>query len=372
MLAGLVPRLMAAEPAADGEKALPPQYEFEKVAVAAARADEPIREALSVRHASDYLEQGALAWSKGRKCVTCHTNGSYMAIRPALSAKLGKPSGEIREFLIEQLRTLGKLEREQQQAGVRPAQVVYIAAGLAEWDAHVARSLSAETDEALRLMFDLQQPSGTWGSADCWPPFESSAYQEATVAAMAAATAPGWLANLNDAALKDAVERLKTYLRDTPPPQDYDRTLLLWASTRLPGLIDDAKRSELIELVWKHQREDGGWSIRTFATPEQWGRGNRAEKLRGEPEFGNPPSDGHQTGLAVIVLRDAGVPADDARLVRAVEWLRKNQRASGRWWTRSLNTDKAHYITYSGTAYALLALDKCGALPELDEVAASP
>ena len=57
------------------------------------------------------------------------------------------------------------------------------------------------------------------------------------------------------------------------------------------------------------------------------------------------------------------MPAKDARLQKAVQWLLTNQRASGRWWTRSLNTDKFHYITYSGTAYPLLALVKCGSLP---------
>ena len=69
------------------------------------------------------------------------------------------------------------------------------------------------------------------------------------------------------------------------------------------------------------------------------------------------------TGLAVLVLREAGVPANDPRLQKGIQWLLANQRESGRWWTRSLNTDKAHYITYSGTAYPLLALMKCGVLP---------
>lgn len=119
-------------------------------------------------------------------------------------------------------------------------------------------------------------------------------------------------------------------------------------------------------MVRKHQREDGGWSIRTFAAPEARGNGNRAENLRSEAEFGNPASDGHQTGLAVLVLRDAGVPADEPRIKKAVEWLLTSQRASGRWWTRSLNRDRQHYITFSGTAYALLALAKCDALPALE------
>jgi squalene-hopene/tetraprenyl-beta-curcumene cyclase len=124
-------------------------------------------------------------------------------------------------------------------------------------------------------------------------------------------------------------------------------------------------------MVWHNQREDGGWSIRSFGKPEEWGSGNRAEKLKAEMEFMNPPSDGHQTGLAVIVLRDAGVPAEDARIQKAVKWLLTHQRQSGRWWTRSLNTDGPHFITYSGTAYPLLALAKCNALPKLEQKTAA-
>ena len=63
------------------------------------------------------------------------------------------------------------------------------------------------------------------------------------------------------------------------------------------------------------------------------------------------------------MLREAGIPADDPRVQKGVAWLLANQRASGRWWTRSLNTDTYHFITYSGTAYPLLALDLCDALP---------
>jgi hypothetical protein len=42
---------------------------------------------------------------------------------------------------------------------------------------------------------------------------------------------------------------------------------------------------------------------------------------------------------------------------------RRTWTPTGRWWTRSLNTDTHHYITYSGTAYPLLALALCHALP---------
>ena len=177
--------------------------------------------------------------------------------------------------------------------------------------------------------------------------------------------APGWLDNLQDKTLLAAVEKMKAYLKEIRPPHDYARLLLLWTATRMPGLVDEKRKQELIETIWKHQRPDGGWSMRTFATPEAWGDGSRAKKLRDESEFQNPASDGHQTGLAVIVLRNAGVPARDPRIQRAVQWLLTHQRQSGRWWTRSLNTDKWHFITYSGTCYPVLALARCGALPPL-------
>ncbi len=340
-----------------------PQYEFEAVKVPAARADEPVRETFSLKLAAEHLEQGNLAWSNSRKCVSCHTNGTYMSIRPALTPVLGPPPAAAREFFVSTLKTLKGTPVETLRTSTRPAQVIYVAAGLAEWDAHVTKQLSPETEEALALMFDIQLESGTWGSLDCWPPFESDAYHEATVAAMAIGTAPGWLAKATDGKLKTGVARLKSYLATQTPLHDYSRVLLLWASTRLPDLLTDVQKQELVTLIFQHQREDGGWSVRTFAAPESWGGGNRAKKLREEPDFATPASDGHQTGLSLIVLRSAGVDAKDPRMQKGVQWLLTHQRESGRWWTRSLNTDSWHFITYSGTSYPLLALSLCDALP---------
>lgn len=343
----------------------PHQYEFGEIRIPRATADEPLRAALSVEHAVKYLEQGALAWNGARKCVSCHTNGMYLTMMPSLTPALGKPNESVRDFAVSTLKQLSALDRAELKKSTRPAQVIYTAAGLAEWDAHVTKSLSEETKQALALMFEIQLDTGTWGTLDCWPPYESDAFHEATVAAMAAAAAPGWLDSLTDDSLKAGVAKLKKYLQTETPPQDYGRLLLLWTSTRMPDLITAEKKQELMDLVWKNQQADGGWSIRTFGQPEQWGKGNRAAKLREEPEFASPPSDGHQTGLAIIVLREAGVPANDPRIQKGVTWLLKNQRESGRWWTRSLNTDSWHFITYSGTMFPIRALSLCHALPSV-------
>jgi squalene-hopene/tetraprenyl-beta-curcumene cyclase len=343
------------------------QYRFEQITIPKATGDEATRPDVSLALASEYLEQGAVAWSGEKKCVSCHTNGTYMVTRPALSLSLGPPPETIRLFFLSSLNQLQEEKRDRLKQSTRPAQVIYVAAGLAEWDAHVSHALSAKTERALELMFEIQSENGTWGSLDCWPPFESDAYHEATVAAMAAATAPGWLQKVaasENVALKTALDRLKMYLRTENPPHDYSRTLLLWANSRMPELLTSERKQELIDGLLKHQRADGGWSIRTFAAPEAWGGGNRAEKLKSEPEFAAPDSDGHMTGLAIIVLRESGIAADDARIQKGIEWLKANQRESGRWWTRSLNTDSWHFITYSGTAYPLLALQICDAIPQ--------
>jgi squalene-hopene/tetraprenyl-beta-curcumene cyclase len=349
-----------AKPVSAGDE---PQYEFGDIRISQASSAEPIRGRLSVVKAATYLDQGARAWYGARKCISCHTNGTYMLVRPALTAQLGRPSEEVRDNFVAALKDLASLKHQELRQSTRPAQVIYAAAGLAEWDARLTKSLSRETEQALKLMFEIQLPTGTWGSADCWPPYESDAFHLASVAAIAVADAPGWLTNLKEPSLNAAVTRLNHYLRTQSPPHDYGRVLLLWTSTKMPGLLDKVQQQEIVAMIFKHQQADGGWSIRTFAAPEAWGRGNRSQKLHGEPEFTRPPSDGHQTGMAIVALREAGLPATDPRIQRGLTWLVKNQRASGRWWTRSLNTDRQHFITYSGTAFPLLALSLCDALP---------
>ncbi|MGD0632304.1 MAG: hypothetical protein ABR987_23515 [Terracidiphilus sp.] len=319
----------------------------------------------SPRLAVEYMEQGALAWSSEWKCVACHTNGSYMVVRPLLTPQLGQPQKELRDLFV------GTLQEElaSDPADMRPeldsTQAVYVAAGLAIWDAHVTHRLSPETTEALSMMFKLQRADGDWTiSDDNNPPLESNRYQLATVAARAIANAPDWLSQQRGTPVQAKVDLLENYLRAERKVQgDYDRTDLLWAASELPGLLGEKREQELIAMILAHQRPDGGWSIRTFAQPQEWGKGNRAEKLRAEPEFADPPSDGHMTGLAIIALRKAGVPASDPRIQKGIIWLLNNQRSSGRWWTRSLNRDGWQFISYSGTVYPLLALSLCDALP---------
>src|ERR1019366_7021762 len=210
--------------------------------------------------AMDYMEQGALAWTAEWKCVACHTNGSYMVVRPLMTAQLGPPNKELREFFVRSLQE----ELASDPADMRPeldsTQAVYVAAGLAIWDAHVTHRLSAETAQALDMMFKVQRADGDWTiSDDNNPPLASNRYQLATVAARAVGNAPGSEAAQRGTPVGAKIELLKSYLRAEQKLQgDYDRADLLWASTELPGLIDDVRKQQLIQMILGHQKADGG------------------------------------------------------------------------------------------------------------------
>ena len=126
----------------------PPQYQFEQISIPPASADEPRLEKVSSPHkALDYLDRGALAWNGSRKCVTCHTNGTYMVIRPSLTGAAGLPNEEIapsfcHEPLINSRRK--KLEEQQEKRCPRPGDL-FGPLVFAEWDAHIHKKLSPET-----------------------------------------------------------------------------------------------------------------------------------------------------------------------------------------------------------------------------------
>lgn len=342
----------------------PPDYQYRHgdILIAAAHADEPRLPAFSLEKAVKYVDEGALAWTRQRQCVACHTNGAYMMTRPALTPYLGPPLDEVKKLFAE---ALDKPYMVAPRAD--PIFQLQIAWGLAEWDAHVSKQLSPETDRVMRLLCSVLSNEGQWRNhGSSWVPYILNSYHNACLFAKAIGTAPGWLDRVradSDTTALDAVERLRKYLQTGAANNDYDRVYLLWADLRWPGLIDADQRQALLEMIDQHQRPDGGWSLRSFGTPQSWGNGMRAAKLKAEAYGDDPPSDGHMTGLALIVLREAGVPVDDQRIRKGVAWLKANQRASGRWWTRSLNTDYWQYSTYHGSAHALLALGMCGEIP---------
>jgi squalene-hopene/tetraprenyl-beta-curcumene cyclase len=181
---------------------------------------------------------------------------------------------------------------------------------------------------------------------------EHDDYYGATLGALAAGLAPEGYAK-SDAA-KPGLDKLRGYLAKTPAPDLHHRAMLLWASTKVDGLLAADRQQAIVAELKAAQRADGGWCLPALG---QYKRRDEAKS----PNDPAAPSDGYATGLAVYVLRQAGVPAADPAVAKGAAWLRSNQRESGRWFTRSLNTDQGnrHYIANAGTAFAVLALVAC-------------
>ena len=318
------------------------------------RKDEPPAKALSAAKAGAFLDSAGVHWTRERQCGSCHTNYPALMAR-SVYAREGVPAPgyvEMRKFF--EGRVAGW---DGGKDGAKPrwdAEVVATAAVLAFTDAQTGATLHPLTRQALDRMWTLQQKDGAWNWLKCdWPPLEQDDYYGATFAALGAGIAPEGYAKSEKAAA--GLARLRDYFKKTPPPNPHHKTMLLWASLRVDGLMSAGERDASVRELKALQRDDGGWNLPSLG---DWKRRDQSANDR------NAPSDGYATGLVVYVLRQAGVGTDDPAIRAGVNWLKANQRASGRWFTFSLNNDKAHYITHAGTAYAVLALHACDALED--------
>lgn len=296
-----------------------------------ASADEPIAQTFSLARSAAYLDAVAVAWVREWKCASCHTPTIYMMTRPALKEE-SAAMVEVRRFFEGTVTTTNY--------------IVETATALALFDARTTGKLHPRTRRALDRMWTTQQPDGSWGwkNRDL-PPLGLDDHMAVAFAALAAGNAPEGYAET--AAAKKGLERLRKFLEDHPAPSLHDRIWLLWASVKVDRLMTEANRGRTVEELLALQRSDGGWALPSLGDFKRWD---------GTPNDKNAPSDGYATGLAVFILRQAGIPATDERMTRGLAWLKANQRQSGRWFTRSLNTDSAHYISNAGTCFAAMAL----------------
>ena len=323
-----------------------------------ARPDEPVAKTFSLDKGVKFLDNTTLSWVRSNQCFSCHTGYPYLLARTSIGDPKAAGLLEARKFLEDRVvawdkggKGKGYLKAEgiiEFTEGV--TEVVAIAATLALHDNHSTGKLHPATRTALSRMWEFQQADGSWTwNKEELAPLEHDDYYGAVYAALGVGQAPEGYAQSE--AAREGVTRLRRYFAKTPAPDLHHKTYLLWASLGLDGLMNNAERKRTVKALMDRQRADGGWSLPSLGA---WKRHN------GKPQDKDAPSDGYATGLVVYVLRKAGVAATDKPMQRAVDWLKANQRKSGRWFTRSLNHDDGeHYIANTGTAYAILALKAC-------------
>jgi len=313
-------------------------------------AREPLAAKLSLARSAEFLDAATLAWTQQRRCGSCHTSYPYLMARPMLGDARAPALLQMRKFFEDRV---AGWDRGGKGAGLPEGtegvtEVVATAATLAFHDAQSTGKLHARTRQALDRMWMLQQKEGSW----TWnkhelPPLEHDDYYGVAFAAVGVGHAPDGYAQTDKA--RAGLAKIRRYFQANKSPDLHHKTMLLWASLKVEGLMTDEERKATVKELLRLQRPDGGWSLPSLGS---WKRHN---------DQPNDPttSDGYGTGFVVYVLRQAGVSADNAQLKRGVAWLKTNQRESGRWFTRSLSNDRAHYITNAGTAFAVMALRAC-------------
>jgi len=305
------------------------------------RADEPLIEEFSFSAAVRFMDSAALTWQKKRKCFACHSNYAFLLARPAVThdVPVHRTIRSALEHLAENPRSTNYWVTE----------AVMVASVLAQNDAATTGELHPSTRKALDRIWTAQREDGGWTWLDDnEPPSEIDDHYGVTMAAIGVGAAPDKYSRTP--AAKKGLEKIREYFRNHPPANMHHRAMKMLASLHVDGIMTDTERREVIKDLFGLQKPDGGWGLATLGN---WTRSDGKEQ-------DYESSDGYGTGFVIYVLRCAGVPAEDPRIQKAIAWLKTNQRASGRWFTRSMKKDSRHLITHSGTAYAILALAACG------------
>jgi squalene-hopene/tetraprenyl-beta-curcumene cyclase len=316
-------------------------------------------------------------------CVSCHTALPYALSRPALRKALAEaaPSSNERR-LLDNVRKRVRLWKDvkpfysnklfdmNKAAESRATEAVLNALILVAYDGQDGK-LSDETRSAFNNMWALQQTTGDEKGSWSWQqfglePWEASysRYYGATLASVAVGTAPE--AYRSTAEIQENLGLLREYLsREYARQPLVNRVTLLWASAKVPGLLESVQRESLIKEILSKQQADGGWSLPTLVgTQRTWSLLSLFRKWKRSD--GTPPevkSDGYATGLSTLALQQAGVSREDLQLKQGLSWLARNQnKTEGLWLAYSLNqrrnpsSDVGRFMSDAATAFAVLAL----------------
>lgn len=331
--------------------------------------------------AAKYLDDREAWWQQwpraqkdqGTICVSCHTQLPYARVRPMLQRDLGEKEmapadqammasvekrvshwAEMIPFYSDEKSGPGKTVEAHATESVLNAVIL---ASVDQAQGH----LRPITRTAFENAWALQQDKGDVAGAWIWQNFhlgpwegEESGYQGAALMMVTALNAPDGYAQ--EPAVMAHLDRLREYLRREYEAQPVvNRLYVLWASAKEPSLLSATERKALLAALGEAQEGDGGW--RTTAIDER-------ERKDESPE--PTESDGYATGLAVLVMEQAGISRRDPMLNRGLLWLVRHQRADGSWSAASINkkrdpaSDSALFMQDAATAYAALALEKWG------------
>lgn len=304
-------------------------------------SNEPRAKKFSLDRAIEYLDSASMAWTRQKKCFTCHTNFMHLVATAGLDKR---PSnfGPVKKALDSLVN-----DRWPEKGPRWDAEVVMAATTLALTDRACGQKMQATTRAALDRIWRVQRSDGGFDWLKCdWPPMESDDEFGAAIAAVGVSAIPGYS---DSESAKAGVLKLRKYIEANGLKRLHHQALLIWADSLGGKWLSDGQKQDIVRKLVDLQRPDGGWNAPSLG---KWNREDGAQ-----PDFST--SDGYGTGFAVFILRQAGFPKNHPAIRKGIEWLKTNQRQSGRWFTRSMSHDNQHYLTHAGTAMAIMALRSC-------------
>ena len=293
------------------------------------------------------------ALSADGPCVSCHTGMTYLLARPALRKALKERELTIYEKVL--------LDRLRANVGAKPAgalqsvEAIFAAMFLGD---DAATTMSAHRQKAFDQLWALQNSDGKnqgawrWYAAnlDPWENPESVYYGTSLAALALGSTPPSYR---NDATTRERADAVAKYLASPPTPARlHDRLTMLWASSTLPSLLTSAARRSLVAETFQKQSADGGWTLESLGP---WMTHENAPPHQG--------SDAYATAYAAFALHKGGVPASDARMKKAIAWLKSKQDpTTGAWPAVSMNKQRppesmeGRFMQDAATAFASIVL----------------
>src|SRR5258707_9730474 len=218
-------------------------------------------------------------------CVSCHTVVPYLLARSALRSALAQPSLCPNEHkILENVQkrallwdALGPFYNDEKFGAMKTAQSrgtesVLNALILASYETQEP-SLRPAAAKAFSSMWVLQQKTGEKRGAWSWLNFhlepweaDDSQFYGATLAAIAVAAATDDYRSSPE--IQPGLQLLSEYLQRGYETQSLNnRVILLWASTKLPGILTPEQQNSLTSKLLSLQQPDGGWSLSSLFGP---------------------------------------------------------------------------------------------------------
>jgi squalene-hopene/tetraprenyl-beta-curcumene cyclase len=335
--------------------------------------------------AARYLDDRQTWWQNwphaqkdhGTVCISCHTQVPYALARPLLRRQLGEhtisdPERAMLDSIIKRVNLGNQAETFYSDAvhgpgktkEARNAEAVNNALILASYDSQ-AGHLQPATRKAFEAMWTSQEQAGPQAGAWIWQNFHfspweapESEYYGAAMAAIAVGITPDNYRD--DHAIQPNLKLLHDYLRREAATQPLiNRVALLWASSKLPGLMTEPERHALATELSAKQHTDGGWSLTELGLNIQ---GQTTWKRHDNSPF-DLRSDGYATGIIVLALEESG-QGKSLEASKGLAWILANQdRTEGLWPAWSVNVKRdpkseiGKFMSDAATGFSILALE---------------